>query len=473
MGCMAPKVCGQMKSAFSYFNTATGAVHLVADLDRIEASLGPSAAITEARKVGSRWWIDPPDLSVVRPLFSDLVAPAQRDLIQHELRHVHQLLLYPYLYLRGLRALVTTGVVLDAVRDWGDVSLTVDRTVGAELPVFDSSDATVFAIKQSQYASASRYWFDLDGGTLMPTPVNLNNPGADYLTEQHLLEDEVAVYQYRLTAGPPDGARFAAWREQLPGDCPTFRFLRRAFDDRDAALRLLPLLVYWAYQTTIPMGTFVELISLLKARPFGLDLTNEFAVQLVLEDFISDRYPRPGSDFPYLGLAQNDPPVRLNSDFPTLRAAAFHPCDPHAAWLEAAGPPLLEMIYPSAEMAIELESRLPPPSIIVRIHDSTFGLGSVGFSLYPHPERFPKAHDGLPWRDVVLNLEYAYEATQVLLFGSGGLHACRHTECTARSGLCRNYPFSPRTWQQCLYPAWLRDATRHEVDLTDLIFRSV
>jgi hypothetical protein len=462
-----------LSSAYSYFNTASGGVHLFADLDRLEADQGPSPAIERTRELGQRWWSDPPSYGAVDTIFNELVQPAQRNLLQHELRHVHQLAMYPYLYLRGLRAVATMATALHALQERGDVQLYEDATLGARLPLPDASDPSIHGIRQSLYASVARYWFDFDVPPARPVKVDLQDAGAQYLTEQHLLEDEVAVYQYRLGGGQWDGRAFARWRAQLPGDCPTFRLLSRALDSRDLALKLLPLLVYWAYQTTIPMGAFVELIELVRGGRDTADLTDVARVNAAIEALISGRFPPAGPSFDFLGWAQHDPAVRLDLDIESMIGAAFHPCAPHARWTLETQPERLDLIYPTGDFVDFLQQQLPAPAILVRVNDSTFGPGSIGFSLYPHSERFPNTHGGIPWREVVLNLEYVHDLSHVIFIGTDDEHACPHRACPHRSVLCRDYPFVPRDWTQCGYPQWLAEATGHEVDRERLLLRKV
>jgi hypothetical protein len=462
-----------MSGAFSYFDTATGAVHLFADLDRLENEQGPSDAISRTRELGQRWWLDPPSLDAVDEIFNRLVEPAQRDLVQHELRHSHQLAMYPYMYLCGVRAINTTAIAIHALTERDDVVLYPDPVLGARLPLPDERDPTIHGIRQSLYAAVARYWFSFDGGSASPVPVDLENPVARYITEQHLLEDEVAVYQYRLDGGEWDGRAFARWREELPGACPTFRLLTLALENRDQAVRLLPLLVYWAFQTTTPMGAFLELMQLVREGHDLVELSRVDVTDRACEALIADRYPAADPSFPFMGWAQCDPPVRLDRDVELLLDAGFHPCRPQVRRLREERRERLELIYPTTEIARTLQQRLPPPAILVRVNDSTFGPGSVGFSLYPAPESFPDSHDGVPWREVVLNLEYAHDIAHIMFLGSDGEHGCPHRGCPHRSELCRNYPFVPRDWRECGYPKWLEDFTSHQVDREQRVLRAI
>jgi hypothetical protein len=455
----------------SRFDTRVGALYVILDLTRADLpNRDTLLALAQTWRSG-----DCPDEEFHQQVWSYLLENHSR-VLHHEIHHFHQALAYPYLFLRSTRDTQVFGEVVRWFRDQGSIPLVLGPDGVPEIEVL-GRDPSVDALRRSYLAPLARYGIRLEGNRVTSYEVDLNDRGTRYITEYLMLEDENKVFEFLLAAGrTANGDSFRRWVSRGPYlVCPTFDLLCDLGFSMDAAFWALPALVYYSYQTTIPMGIFAVLAQRLINEGLhsrvGSDDTGYLAAIMFTCDDELAGLPAATAPFNVLGLAENDPCVDLRPRIEEITRQSGSPL----AWtvsrkLARGWPPPLDFCWPNRLLRDQLESWCHPPYSFVRLLHPDLGSGSVGFSIRAvAPET-----DSI--RDVVLSLDLIRPLFELLFLGiftGQPPHACGQTGCVARTRLCYDYSFFPWEATRCEFPKRFAGATRHEIDVPNFELRAL
>jgi len=394
--------------------------------------------------------------------------------LHHEIHHFHQALSYPYLFLRSTRDTQIFGEVVRWFRDEDDIRLVPAPDGIPEIEVF-GSDPDVDALRHSYLAPLARYGIRLEEDRVTHYKVDLEDQYARSITEYILLEDENKVFEFLLTPGQTSsGQNFRSWVTNGPYVvCPTFDLLVDLGFSSDAALWTLPALVYFSYQTTVPMGMFAALAQRLIIDRLHIwtgsgDTGYLAAITFACDDEVA-RLCDPNGTLTVLGLAENDPRIDLRPRIGEILQQSGSALTRTVARKEDLGwPPPLDFCWPNPELRDQLEAWFHPPYSFVRLLHGELGSGSVGFSIRANTPESESI------RDLVLSLDLIRPLFELLFFGmfSGRPpHGCGHTRCPSRTRLCYDYSFFPWEATDCTFPKGFANVALHDIDVASLYLR--
>jgi len=453
----------------SRFDTRVGAIYLLVDLSRADLPNGP-----ELLALGQRWRQG----NCTNKEFQEQVWLQLREnhsrVFHHEFHHYHQALAYPYLFLRSTRDTQIFGEVVRWFRGEGDIRLRLAPDGIPEIEVF-GSDPQVDALRRSYLAPLARYGIRLEHGRVSDYGVDLQDRWARYITEYILLEDENKIFEFLLTPGQTaNGQNFRSWVTNGPyAVCPTFDLLRDLGFSIDSALWTLPALVYFSYQTTVPMGMFAALAQRLISDGLHLwtgsgDTGYLAAITFACDDEVA-RLSDPNGVFNVFGLAENDPRIDLRPRIAEIVQQSGSALTGTVTRKEDHGwPPPLDFCWPNPELREQLEAWFHPPYSFVRLVHHDLGSGSVGFSVRANTP------EGESVRDLVLSLDLVRPLLELLFFGTftgRPPHGCEHTQCPTRTRLCYDYSFFPWEAPDCMFPERFANVALHDIDVSNLHLR--
>jgi hypothetical protein len=209
-----------------------------------------------------------------RVLFQHLLSlDRDRNPYLHEWGHILQTIAHPYLYLRAIRGPIVINTILRDLRDCDEPALPLKLPLDEEFAVSLAMDDTMFRLGFEQAPLVTLELLEDRG-----------SQGRNDLCENHLLEDDVSIFEFKVTRGEySDGEEYARWLRRGGHYTNVFKLLSRLLGVREA-YHALPALVRAAYTSTYPVTSFASLLGhVLSSRHLfsSLDHSSVYYVRLI------------------------------------------------------------------------------------------------------------------------------------------------------------------------------------------------
>ena len=440
------------------------------------------------------------DAATSNEWFAEYLGAQGAFVLEHESRHVHQIMAYPALYLRAIREYHWALAALADFRERGD--LEYDPT-GQYSIVLDPSAPEV------------RFLTDNYRTTVVLCPAGCthdgrvvwgNDPLLDqvdrirFISETTLLEAEALVIQYRLATRRGFVGGFRSWaraRRVNPSAVNDIVTVLCGTRDREpierAVLNLIPALVWHAFHTSRPATAFFNFLDALLAgsdveglRSVDIDMLFGIVGSVRFEPHFLDHCPLfdPGSfnELAHKGMPTTESFVQFDESSATWQAlVAVEPGYalsgaiafrvPDGRW-----PDPLDFVDPRPDMIERLQIAYPPSAYVLRVAPGRTQDSGGGF----YRRWIPRT----PWRDrdsdnfggrlVLLEVAQTLLANVYVVvprpeaqYGGDVQPTCWHVACPVHpTGLCRFWDSIPGDYRQCEYLQTMPEVMQHLIDST-------
>jgi hypothetical protein len=438
---------------------------------------------------------DENDPKTVNEWFSEYLGELGAFALEHENRHVHQLMAYPALYVRGLRESRWALTCLADFQERGDIPY--DPTGQHRIVVDQSAPEVQFLIRNYQSTLTPYLAGTTSDGRLAwgddPALPQLERTRS--LSELTLIEAEALVVQYHVATRSGFSGTFRSWA-RIHDANPTavndvVTVLAGTGDRRpveEIVLSILPALVWHAFHTSWPMTAFFNFLEMLTGSG------NVTALRGIAPDPAFALIGACRGDPTFLGncptldhdgivltatsrMPVNEPFVQFEEDDRLWEALAE--ADPSYPLADAVRfrvgqrwPDPMEFVDPSADTLRRMQIDYPPSAYIVRV---TPGVGGErGF----YRRWIPRT----PWRQTdaaslaghltVLEIAQTVMANVYMAvvppdaYHSGDvLPTCWHETCPVYpTGLCRFWDAIPSAHDDCEFLQAMPAALHHVID---------
>jgi len=219
------------------------------------------------------------DPANVNEWFSSYLRDKGAFVLEHESRHVHQLMAYPALYVRAVREATWARAFLADFRDRGDIDY--DPTGQHRVVVDPSTPEVQFLIRKYQAIVAPYLAGTTSDGRLAwgDDPALKDVERSRSVSEATLMEAEALTVQYLVATKRGFDGEFRAWaraRGTNPTSVNDLVTILCGAGERTLAERVLmtwlPALVWHAFHTTWPVTAYFNFLAALTAQAPYLDL---------------------------------------------------------------------------------------------------------------------------------------------------------------------------------------------------------
>jgi hypothetical protein len=308
--------------------------------------------------------------------------------------------------------------------------------------------------------------------------------GRGVLTERDLLEGDATVFQYRAEiSGRGLGRAFRVWLRERPRYTRLFSFLATHFGD-DAALRLLPIMVRVAFRATRPLEAFFGRFATIMHEGadffLGLEMDDVELEDLFFTDLRSKQRSVDPDQISMQSPEWDDPPGAIDPEtfaeivrrYPQLPVAPLTKLDldgeegQRGVAREALRYP--ERFFDRRQRSFDprLQDYLPP-AITIALDDPEFPQNSTLLALAPVLERTQvPGLSGITYAEMTnIWLKSRWVWREILTGEAGPNQRCPHAGCVFNpTGLCRGWLKVPRQPEECEFPDFFSQTTRHRIN---------
>ncbi len=390
----------------------------------------------------------------------------------HEWLHILQVASYPWLFIRAARAYHQLAAPFAAIRaNRGRLDLPLQFVASRE----DADSRLLETIPV-------RIWIDAHAVRAEPVLTSLVR---GVITEQDLVEEDATVAEYQIdVGGRGNGVSYRRWLTERPHYQRAFSLLSQHMSD-DAAFSVLPVLVRVAFRTNRPIAAFAGALGTVLL--YGPDTWLDPESTQILEDGLTSNALNcfgiaDDASTDFQSPAISDRPGFVTDDrFEQLVSAATFPVSPLSRWSLAddangEGTPFLLRVLRQpwqhfgrrASQPSRTLLRYLPPGTTVELDDPDFPVGKTMFYVSPSvvSER-PPGENGLTYGEVLIHMYQLRLVSNALMGEREPRHTCPHDSCRVHaSRLCRGWLPIPTRFQECDFPSFLEQMSKHRLDPT-------